>query len=153
MFKISIPSSVYLVEIRKRNQAAANSRNRLWAPKVRTKLPLSLAQSLKSFQTQYISIISRYQMPRVLQKLAVIALLTLTVMLLIFKPSFNFSFRPPPEPTHQSGLRWFHPKGFPSVDEWEDRLRGQKIFLGPSYILQVPNPSVSLYVHFKLPKC
>lgn len=53
----------------------------------------------------------------------------------------NISATTPPEPAHEPGLRWFHPKGAPSVYQWEDKLRGHKIFLGPSYHLRVPNPS------------
>ncbi|KAH6719636.1 hypothetical protein BKA61DRAFT_730082 [Leptodontidium sp. MPI-SDFR-AT-0119] len=80
-------------------------------------------------------------MPRIFQKVAVIAVIIFAATILIFKAPFSFSSTPPPEPTYKSGLRWFHPEGFPSVDEWEDRLRDHKIFLGPSYSLKIPNPA------------
>ncbi|KAG4432336.1 hypothetical protein IFR05_012186 [Cadophora sp. M221] len=80
-------------------------------------------------------------MPRILQKIALLAVVVLSATILILKTPLTFSSTPPAELTREPGLRWFHPEGFPSVDEWEDRLRGHRIFLGPSYSLQIPNPS------------
>jgi len=85
-------------------------------------------------------------MTTLFQKIAVrrVFLLITTTLLLQAPLTVSSMNAPNSDETNESGLRWFHPEGFPSVDEWEDKLRGRKIFLGPSYHLQVPNTSVSL---------
>ncbi|PVH78798.1 hypothetical protein DL98DRAFT_516449 [Cadophora sp. DSE1049] len=80
-------------------------------------------------------------MPQFVYRLAAISVLILLATVIIPKIPLTILSTTPPQPSYEPGLRWFHPEGAPSVDEWEDKLRGHKIFLGPSYHLRVPNPS------------
>ncbi|KAK0100352.1 hypothetical protein ONS96_007632 [Cadophora gregata f. sp. sojae] len=65
----------------------------------------------------------------------------LVTAVLVLRAALLISATNPTEPSHEPGTRRIQPEGAPSVDEWENKLRGHKIFLGPSYHFQVPNPS------------